>query len=610
MAKSSLFSVFGSIFIDNTKADEAIDKTSKKADTGGKSIGASFGNIVSAAAKASAAVVGAASAIGAGIYKLASDTAGNADVIDKGSQKVGFSAEAYQKWDYVLGQNGDSIDSLTTYVTKLTNNLDDAALGSATAQEKFDRLGLSVEELQAMSREEMFDTVIKALTTVEDETERAALANDLLGNKSSALAATLNSGSDAIENLKDRAEELGMVMSDDAVKAGVYFGDAVDDIKRSLKGAANTIGSSVMPIINKLLDGILSKLPNITNLITRLSPVMARLADEVLPPLFDLAEVIFPTLIELASALMPVITEAIEAILPVVLNLLQGILPILLNVVQMILPLAVQLINALMPLLTAISPLLEVIFGLLNAVLTPLLEIVSAVLKPLISLLKTILNIILPPLTAQIELLTGLFGDHLNVALNAVLRIINNVKTYLSNFIGFIKNVFTGNWKGAWQNISNIFKSIWDNFATIAKTPINFIINGLNTLIRGINKIHFSIPDWVPGIGGKSIGFNIREIDRLRVGIDYVPYDDYPALLHRGERVLRASENKAYTEERRRPPANIESDDAGGGQSGGNTYNVTLNIDSFAGTKDDAETFADALLERLQEAIDRKEKAF
>nr|DAF05456.1 MAG TPA: tail tape measure [Caudoviricetes sp.] len=610
MAKSSLFSVFGSIFIDNTKADKAIDETSKKADTGGKSIGASFGNIVSAAAKASAAVVGAASAIGAGIYKLASDTAGNADIIDKGSQKVGFSAEAYQKWDYVLGQNGDSIDSLTTYVTKLTNNLDDAALGSSTAQEKFDRLGLSVEELQAMSREEMFDTVIKALTTVEDETERAALANDLLGNKSSALAATLNSGSDVIENLKDRAEELGMVMSDDAVKAGVYFGDAVDDIKRSLKGAANTIGSSVMPIINKLLDGILSKLPNITNLITRLSPVMARLADEGLPPLFDLAEVIFPTLIELASALMPVITEVIEAILPVVLNLLQGIFPILLNVVQMILPLAVQLINALMPLLTAISPLLEVIFGLLNAVLTPLLEIVSAVLKPLISLLKTILNIILPPLTAQIELLTGLFGDHLNVALNAVLRIINNAKTYLSNFIGFIKNVFTENWKGAWQNISNIFKSIWDNFATIAKTPINFIINGLNTLIRGINKIHFSIPDWVPGIGGKSIGFNIREIDRLRVGIDYVPYDDYPALLHRGERVLRASENKAYTEERRRAAANIESDDAGGGQSGGNTYNVTLNIDSFAGTKDDAETFADALLERLQEAIDRKEKAF
>lgn len=609
MATKGILSVFGSILIDNTKANESIDETSEKADKGGKSIGASFGNIVSTAAKASAAVVGAASAIGAGIYKLASDTASNADAIDKGSQKVGFSAEAYQKWDYVLGQNGDSIDSLTTYVTKLTNNLDDAANGSETAQEKFNRLGLSVEELQTMSREEMFDTVIKALASVQDETERAAMANDLLGNKSSALAATLNSGGDAIENLKDRAEELGMIMSDDAVKAGVYFGDAVDDVKRSLKGAANTIGSAVMPIVNKLLDGILGKLPSITGLISKLSPVVSDLADEILPPLFDLAEAIFPTLIDLAAALMPVITEVIEAILPVVLNLLQGILPILLNIVQMILPLAVQLINALMPLLTALSPLLEVIFGLLNAVLTPLLEIVSVVLKPIISLLSKILETILPPLTSAIETLAGLFGNHLSGALTSVLTLVNNAKNIFSNFINFIKNVFTGNWKGAWENIKNIFKSVWDSFITIAKAPINFIINGINTLIRGINKISFDVPDWVPGIGGKTLGFNIPQIPKLRIGLDNVPYDNYPALLHRGERVLRASENKAYTEQQR-ATENRESNDAGGGKSGGNTYNVTLNIDNFTGSKDDAETFADALLERLQEAIDRKEKAF
>lgn len=606
---ASIFSLFGSIFIDNEAANKSIDETSKKADTGGKSIGVSFGNIVSAAVKASAAVVGAASTIGVGIYKLASNTASNADAIDKGSQKVGFSAEAYQKWDYVLSQNGDSIDSLTTYVTKLTNNLDDAANGSATALEKFDRLGLSVEELQAMSREEMFDAVIKALATVEDETERAAIANDLLGNKSSALAAMLNSGGDAIDELAEKAENLGMVMSEDAIKAGVNFTDLIDTIKRSLAGAVNTIGGAVLPVVNKLLTGIQAKLPTITNLINKLAPVVSDLADEILPPLFDLAEAVFPTLIDLAAALMPVITEVIEAILPVVLNLLQGILPILLNVVQMILPLAVQFINALLPLLTALSPLLEIIFGLLNAVLTPLLEIVSAILQPLISLLKTILDIILPPLTAQIELLTGLFGDHLNAALNSVLTLVGNVKNIFGNFIDFIKNVFTGNWKGAWENIKNIFKSVWDSFITIAKAPINFIISGINTLIRGINKISFDVPDWVPGIGGKTLGFNIPQIPKLRVGIDYVPYDNYPALLHRGERVLRASENKAYIEEKRQA-AFGKNNDAGGGKSGGNTYNVTLNIDNFTGTKNDAEAFADALLERLQEAIDRKEKAF
>lgn len=609
---ASIFSLFGSIFIDNEAANKSIEETSQKADTGGKSIGESFGNIVSAAAKASAAVVTAASAIGAGIYKLASSTASSADAIDKGSQKVGFSAEAYQKWDYVLSQNGDSIDSLTTYVTKLTNNLDDAANGSSTALEKFNRLGLSVEELQAMSREDMFEAVVKALSNVEDETERAAIANDLLGNKSSSLAALLNSGGDAIDELAQKAEELGMIMGEDTISAGVDFTDLIDTIKRSLAGAANTIGGAVLPIVNKLLTGIQSKLPTITNLINRLAPVVGNLADEILPPLFDLAEAIFPTLIDLATELLPVLSEIIEAILPVVLELLQNILPIILNVVQTVLPLAVQFINALLPLLTALSPLLELIFGLLNAVLTPLLEIVNAILQPLISLLSNILETILPPLMGAIETLAGLFGDHLSEALNSVLTLVNNVKSIFGNFIDFIKNVFTGNWKGAWENIKNIFKSVWDSFISIAKAPINFIIDGINTLIRGINKISFDVPDWVPGIGGKTLGFNISEISKLRIGLDNVPYDNYPALLHRGERVLRASENKVYTEERDKSKKTTRkpTDEDEGGGYGDKVYNITLNIETFTGTKDDAGAFADALLERLQEAIDRKEKAF
>ena len=205
---ASIFSLFGSIFIDNEAANKSIDETTQKADKSGKSMGASFKSIVGGIGKAAAAVGSGALAIGASLYGMANKTASAADAIDKGSQKVGFSAEAYQKWDYVLGQNGDSIDSLTTYVTKLTNNLDDAANGSETANEKFARLGLSVDELKQMSREDMFDAVVKALANVEDESERAALANDLLGNKSAALAAMLNSGSEAIDGLKDRAVEL------------------------------------------------------------------------------------------------------------------------------------------------------------------------------------------------------------------------------------------------------------------------------------------------------------------------------------------------------------------------------------------------------------------
>ena len=126
--------------------------------------------------------------------------------------------------------------------------------------------------------------------------------------------------------------------------------------------------------------------------------------------------------------------------------------------------------------------------------------------------------------------------------IDSIVASCNNVINVFKNIIDFIKNVFTGNWKGAWENVKNIFKNIAEGLGNIFKTPINFIIDIMNGFIKGLNKI--KIPDWVPAVGGK--GINIPLIKKLRVGIDYVPYDEMPALLHKGEQVLTAEEAQEY----------------------------------------------------------------
>ena len=73
------------------------------------------------------------------------------------------------------------------------------------------------------------------------------------------------------------------------------------------------------------------------------------------------------------------------------------------------------------------------------------------------------------------------------------------------------------------------------------------IIDGINAFISGLNKI--KIPDWVPLVGGK--GINIPLIKKLRVGLDYVPYDNMPALLHKGEAVLDEEEAKEYRDQKK-----------------------------------------------------------
>lgn len=126
--------------------------------------------------------------------------------------------------------------------------------------------------------------------------------------------------------------------------------------------------------------------------------------------------------------------------------------------------------------------------------------------------------------------------------IDSIVSSCKNVINIFKNIIDFVKNVFTGNWKGAWENIKNIFKNIVDGFGNIFKVPINFIIDLINGFISGLNKIQ--VPDWVPLVGGK--GINIPLIKKLKVGIDYVPYDEMPAILHKGEQVLTAEEAQEY----------------------------------------------------------------
>lgn len=608
---ANIFQLFGSIFIDNEKANTAIEETDKKASSSGKSMGTSFSSIAKGAAAMATAVVSAASAIGAGLYKMASSTAEAADKVDKGSQQIGFSTEAYQKWDYVLSQNGASIDNLATYTARLTNTLDDAKNGSESAIAKFERLGLSVDELAGKSREEVFEAVIASLADMTDEAERTAIANDLLGNKSSALAAMLNGGSAAIEEMKDKASELGMVMSEDTIKAGVNFTDLVDTTKRSLKGAISTLGGTVLPIINKVLNAVIQKLPSITNMIKKAAPIVEALADQVLPPLFELAEQIFPLLMDLFSALLPVISEIIGAILPVIIDLLKTLLPPIIQIAQGILPIVIQLLNLLVPILNLIAPILTPILELLTAILSPLLELISGILEPLISILTTLMDAILKPLTGVMNSTAGTMTGSFMGAFQSILSVIENVKKHFQLVIDFVKNIFAGDWKAAWGNIKDIFANMWEGIKNVGKGALNGLISifemGLNGIIKFINMITQGVSkiwDWtgIPSIP------KIPEVNipRLRIGMERVPFDDFPALLHKGERVLRAGESEEYERMLAARAAEKEKPEAGGGDV---NVDVNINIEHFGGSAEELDDLKSRILEIVEEAINRRRRA-
>ena len=107
----------------------------------------------------------------------------------------------------------------------------------------------------------------------------------------------------------------------------------------------------------------------------------------------------------------------------------------------------------------------------------------------------------------------------------AILNITGNLEEFAKNLkenilggiIQFIKGVFAGDWESAWEGIKKVFKGIWNSIVIIVESAINFIIKGLNWLISKINTIKFTVPSWVPGVGGKSIGAHLSTLSEVRI---------------------------------------------------------------------------------------------
>lgn len=93
-----------------------------------------------------------------------------------------------------------------------------------------------------------------------------------------------------------------------------------------------------------------------------------------------------------------------------------------------------------------------------------------------------------------------------------------NIQEIFSNIIDFINNVFAGNWSAALENLLYIFGNIVGSVANLIKAPINAVISAINHVLGKINGISVTIPDWVPGVGGKTLGFSLPTIPMLAAG--------------------------------------------------------------------------------------------
>ncbi|NLU24151.1 MAG: hypothetical protein GXW99_05425 [Clostridiales bacterium] len=139
-----------------------------------------------------------------------------------------------------------------------------------------------------------------------------------------------------------------------------------------------------------------------------------------------------------------------------------------------------------------------------------------------------------------IQFVKDLFGGIFQWTKDNIGTVIDTVQRVLTGLIKFISGVFTGNWDEAWQGVKDIFGGIWDGITGLLDNAINAVIRAVNWMIRQLNKISFDAPSWIPVVGGKHFGINIKEIPYLAQGAVIPPNREFMAVLgdqHHGTNV-------------------------------------------------------------------------
>lgn len=490
-------------------APEAESAGSEAGDRAGSSLAEKMKSII-AAAGIGLAIKKSIDAVG--------DLAAYGDNIDKMSQKLGISAEAYQEWDAVLQHSGSSIEAMRPVFKTLINQ---AEAGSDAFQE----LGISQEQLAGMSQEEIFSATISALQNMEEGSERTALATKLLGRGAQELGPLLNTSAEDTEAMKQAVHDLGGVMSNEAVKDAAAYQDALQDMQTALAGLSRGLLGQFLPSFTSVMNGVSTIFSGDANggvgmIITGIGSILTTIVTSI--PQFiegaaQLVQGVITALVEQAPAF---IQAGMDWVSDMVNGLLQGLPDMLVGFGNLLSGVFGFLLENIP---TWIQQGAQFIGGLLQGVLNNIPAIVGGILEMVGTLFQTIRDkfpeFVQRGFEVIGEIVAGLIKAIPDVV-RAVPQVLGeigkwiNEQDWLGMGMDLIKSIADG--------ISNLGSTVWEAMKEVGEDAIEkfkeidwvdlgkSIIDGI---VSGIWNFAGGLWDAVKGLAKKALGTAKSEID-------------------------------------------------------------------------------------------------
>ena len=405
---------------------------------------------------------------------------------------TGSTAEVSTQMKAVMSGLMSPTDGMTKALKSLGYENANVALESLGLQGTLDALGGTVNgDTQALA---------KMFSSVEAQTAILALSGAQADNFTKKTAAMYEASG---------ATETAFARQTDTLEY------TIQSIKNLGKNFMTSIGRTILPVVKdiaqKLLpviqDGLEHIQPVIESLYSALSPVISMIGDFILgimpgvegklDMMCGLWERMQPVLAELAEQYMPIF----QKMLGKVGSLFETIAPAVSQFVDSLLPVFVQFLVALAPIIDTVVDSLSPAFDMIGSLVSSMLPALAALIGALADLFQW-----LAPYIA--ETIGGL--------LDTIVSIVGNIIGVFTGLCDFISNAFAGNWEAAWNGVVSAFANIIMGIAKVAIMFISPVVDIINSVITGINGI--VIPDWVPGVGGKSLDIPLIQLPQLASG--------------------------------------------------------------------------------------------
>ena len=494
-------------------SDKAKDGLSAMAEAGMK-IGPVIKAGAEVAAKAVAAVTAAAAAAGAALgaafvglgkemISATTDTAKLADELNTLSKTTGISTKSLQEMNYMQKLVDVSTDTMTGAMTKLEKNMAKAADGGKSAVASFQKVGGSITDSTGHLRdnEDVFWDTIDALRNVSNETERDALAMELLGKSGKELNPLIEMSASELAALRQEAHDVGYVMDEETLAGFQHLQDNMDRLKLGAQSVKQSIGGILLPTLTELSDGGVSLLQDFAGALAQTDGDVEKMGDvvaEFAPKVTELVEGALPNIINVITSVIQALVPAIVTILP---SLITALGDIATSLAQAIADNSDMFIEAFG---TLIRSLVNGIATILPVLIPIGLEIITTIVDGIIENIDMIVDGAIQIITGLVNALTQ--SNVLTKLVNAAFTIVSKLALALldpkniKSMVEGAKELLLAIVKGISTNLPTILPAVVEAFATLATalTDPVFLSEMINALIECLVTLADTIVENLP----------------------------------------------------------------------------------------------------------------